>query len=217
MGDRAFVLCCLPMEYTHLASQESLEQTVAALKARNVEAMVVEDGAAALEQIKALIPAGASVMNGASRTLEQIGFVEYLKAGTHGWNNLHAGILAEQDPVKQAGLRKQATLSDYYLGSVHALAQTGEFIVASNTGSQLPHIAFTSSHLIFVVSAKKIVPTFADTYTRLNEHVIPLEDENMRGKYGMGTTLNKILVFLGENPMIGRTVRIILVKEDLGF
>ena len=36
-------------------------------------------------------------MNGSSVTLEQIGFVDYLKAGAHGWNNVHAGIVAEPD------------------------------------------------------------------------------------------------------------------------
>ena len=45
-------------------------------------------------------------------------------------------ILAEKDPAKQALLRTQSALSDFYLGSVHAIAETGEFIIASNSGSQ---------------------------------------------------------------------------------
>lgn len=205
------------MAYTTLAEDAAVRATAEALKKRNVEAMTVENGAAALEKIKALIPAGASVMNGASRTLEQIGFVDYLKAGTHGWNNLHDAILAEQDPVKKAALRKQGALSDYYLGSVHALAETGEFVIASNTGSQLPSIVFTSPNLIFVVSTKKIVTSLDVAMKRLYEHVIPLEEVNMRQRYGVGTAPNKILIFNGENPMIGRKVRMILVAEDLGF
>jgi len=46
-------------------------------------------------------------------------------AKSHGWNNLHESILAETDKTKQDLLRRQALLSDYYLGSVHALAQDG--------------------------------------------------------------------------------------------
>jgi hypothetical protein len=205
------------MNYAKLADKGVLDKTVAALGAKNIETFVVKTGAEALDKIKTLIPPGASVMNGASVTLEQIGFIDYLKTGSHGWNNLHAFILAETDPAKQAMLRKQSVLSDYYLGSVHALTQTGEFIVASNTGSQLPHIVFTSPNLIFVVSTKKIVPDLAEGMKRLENYVVPLEDKHMQEKFGIHTSLNKIVIFKNENPRLGRKVFMILVEEELGF
>ncbi len=205
------------MDYETLATKDVVEKTIASLAARHVEALVVENGVEALKKIQELIPAGSSVMNGSSRTLEQLGFVEYLKAGAHGWNNLHEGILAEKDPAKQSALRKQATLSEYYLGSVHAMAETGQFIIASNTGSQLPHIVFTSPNLIFVVSTKKIVPTLTDALKRLEEYVIPREEKHMQELYGAHTAPNKIVIFNGENPILGRKVRVIFVNEDLGF
>lgn len=205
------------MKYDTLAKKEAVDKTIKALGSKNIETFLVRNGAEALEMIKELIPKGASVMNGSSRTLEQIGFMEYLKSGEHGWKNLHETVLAEKDPVKQAILRKEAVLSDYYLGSVHALLENGEFIVASNTGSQLPHIVYSSQNLIFVVSTKKIVPTLSEGMNRLEKHVFPLEDERLREKFGMGTALNKIVIFKNENPGLGRNVRLILVEEDLGF
>jgi hypothetical protein len=205
------------MDYTTLASRDAVEETIAALKDRNIEGMFVETGADALAKIKELIPAGASVMNGASKTLNDIGFVEYLKSGSHGWNNLHAAIVAEEDPVKQADLRKHAVLSDYYLGSVHAVAQSGELVIASNTGSQLPHIVYTSPNLIFVVSTQKIAPTLEDARKRLWEHVLPLEDARLMAAHNAHTHLSKELIFHFENPMMGRKVRVIFVGEKLGF
>lgn len=205
------------MTYTTLASEEVVQKTARSLADKHIEAIVVNTGADALQKIKELIPKGASVMNGSSVTLEHIGFVEYLKTGAHGWNNAHEGILAEKDPARQSLLRKQAVLSEYYLGSVHALIENGEFIIASNSGSQLPHIVFTSPNLIFVVSTKKIVPTFEDAMKRLQDHVIPLEDARARESYGMGTAANKIVIFKNENPKMGRKVYMILVQEDLGF
>jgi L-lactate utilization protein LutC len=205
------------MQYEELASQETANKVIESLKSLNVEGLFVENGKAALEKIKELIPKGASVMNGSSTTLEQIGYIDYLKSEQPPWVNFHGQILAEKDPDKAANLRKQSTLSDYYLGSVHALVENGEFILASNTGSQLPHIVFNSPNLIFVVSTKKIVPTLQDAFKRLEEHVIPLEDQNMKSKYGIGTHSNKILIFKGENPMMGRKIRMILVNENLGF
>src|SRR4051812_29782136 len=114
------------MDYEKLADTASVQKTAAALKElSNADVTVVKTKAEALEKIKILIPKGASVMNGSSRTLDEIGFVEYFKSESHGWNNLHAGILAETDPEKQMLLRKQSVISDYYLGSVHAVAETG--------------------------------------------------------------------------------------------
>lgn len=205
------------MEYNTLATKEVIAKTVASLKEHNIEAVVVANKDEALAKIKELIPSGASVMNGSSVTLEQIGFVEYLKSGTHPWNNLHEGILAEKDPAKQGALRKQAALSDFYLGSVHGLAETGECIIASNSGSQLPHIVYTSPNIIFVVSTKKIVPTLADALKRLEEHVVPLEDVRIQKLYGVHTAISKIVIFNREKPGSGRTVTMILVEEDLGY
>jgi hypothetical protein len=205
------------MEYNTLKTKEVTTKVIEALNKKNVQAFTVESGKDALGKIKELIPAGASVMNGASVTLEQIGFVDYLKSGEHGWNNLHEGILAEKDPAIQASLRKQAVLSDYYLGSVHALTETGEYLIASNSGSQLPHIVFTSANLIFVVSTKKIVPNITEAMNRLMEYIMPLEDKHMKEKYGVGTAANKILIVNGENGMMQRKVTMILVNEDLGF
>ncbi len=205
------------MKYNTLANQKSIDITTAALRAKGIETYVVRTKAEALEQIKHIIPPGASVMNGASVTLEQIGFVDYLKLGTHGWNNLHKPVNAETDPAKRAILRKQAALSDFYLGSVHALVENGEFIVASNTGSQLPHIAFTSPNLIFVVGTHKIVPTLTEGIKRLEEYVVPLEDAHMKKLHGTGTHLNKILISKGESPFLKRRIHFILIQESLGF
>src|SRR3989344_4810435 len=124
------------MDYTQLASSQTVAKTVKALESRGFKAAVVGSGKEALEYIKKAIPKGASVMNGSSVTLEEIGLVDLLKSGKHEWNNLHAAVLAEQDQAKRAQLRKQAVVSDYYLGSVHALTEGGEMVIASNTGSQ---------------------------------------------------------------------------------
>lgn len=205
------------MNYDTLADEETIKKTIAALAQRGVEALIVADGAEALAKIQEFIPQGASVMNGASRTLEEIGYVDYLKSGVHGWDNLHAKIFAEADRAKQSALRKQATMADFYLGSVHAIAETGEFIIGSNTGSQLSPIVFNSPNLIFVSGTQKIVPTLADALKRLEEYVVPLEDQNIMQKYNIHTMLSKIVIFNHENPMMGRKVRMILVRQKLGF
>lgn len=203
--------------YDTLASAESIAATQKMLTNNGFLPEVVETGADALARIKEIIPAGASLMNGSSRTLDQIGFIALLKEGKHGWNNLHDAVLAEQDKAKQAVLRKQSVISDYYLGSVHALSETGEMIIASASGSQLPHIVFTSPNIIFVVSTQKITPTVDAGLARLREHVFPLEDQRMKDANMGGSMMAKTLILSKEPAFMGRKVHVILVKEKLGF
>lgn len=205
------------MSYDLLPDDNTIEVTTKALKERNIEAMVVATKEEALAKVIELIPQGASVNNGSSRTLEQIGLVDYLKSDTHGWNNLHASVVAESDPAKKQELRNASLFAEYYLGSVHALAQTGELIIASASGSQLPPIVFTSKNIIFVVGAQKIMPTHAEAMQRIREYVVPLEDVRMK-EVGMGgTVLSKVLTIECEPAFMGRKVMVIIVKEKLGF
>lgn len=203
--------------FNTLAPQESINRTVKSLIANGFQTEVVENKGEALEKIKSLIPPNASVHNGSSNTLKEIGFVDYLKSDTHGWNNLHARILAEKVPEKQDKLRRESAFSDYYLGSVHALSETGEMVIASNTGSQLPHLVFTSPNIILVVGTQKITPTLESALRRLEEYVVPLEDKRLMSVYNAHTTHAKTLILHKENPKMGRKIKVILVKEKLGF
>lgn len=205
------------MKYNTLAPVDSINKTIKALTERGFLPESVARGAEALSKIKELIPVGASIMNGSSRTLEEIGFIQYLKDGKHDWNNLHEDILAEKDPAKQTLLRKQSVLSDFYLGSAHAVAETGEIVIASNSGSQLPHLVFTSPNIILVVGAQKITPDLDAAVARLREYVYPLEDARMK-EVGMGGSfISKMLIINKEQSFMGRKFHVIFVNEILGF
>ena len=204
-------------KFDELASPEVVNKTEKMLKENGFLPEVVATSADAFARIKELIPAGASVMNGASQTLTQIGFVDYLKGGTHGWNNLHANILAETDKDKQALLRKQSVISDFYLGSAHAITEDGDLLIASNSGSQLPHLAFTSPNLILVVGTHKITADMMEAMARLKEYVFPLEDARMKSVGGSGSFISKILILNREQAFSGLKFHILLVNEKLGF
>ncbi len=205
------------MDYTTLATDDAITTTMDALTERGFLPELVANRVEALERLKTLMPAGASVMNGSSRTLEEIEFVDYLKGGKHSWDNLHANILAEQDPGKQAQLRKESVLSDFYLGSAHAIAQTGEIVVASNSGSQLPHLVFTSPNLILVVGTQKITLSLDAALARVRDYVYPLEDARMK-KAGMGgSDISKLLILNKEQSFMGRKAHVLFVQERLGF
>jgi hypothetical protein len=158
------------------------------------------------------------VMTGGSQTLVQIGLDGLLVSGNHPWRNFKADLLAEKDPVKQSAMRIHAALVEYYLGSVNAIAETGEMVFASATGSQLPAYSFTSKNVIWVAGTQKIAPTLDDALRRVREYVLPLEDQRQKsvGNQG-GSFIGQLLIFMREPAFLRRNLRLILVNEKLGF
>lgn len=204
------------MKYNILADKKVIEKTVKALGGRGIKAELVKTKEDAFKRVVEMIPAGSEVMAGSSMTLEQIGFVDLLKSGQHRWKNLKNEILAEKDPIKQTELRKKSITSEYFLGSVHAVTENGEILVASASGSQIPAYAFSSNNVIWVVSAQKIVPGLEDGFKRVREYVLPLEDKRMKSTGAPGSVIGKILLFERE-VMPNRKITLIFVNEILGF
>lgn len=206
------------MDYSTLPTAERIDRTVEAVKGRGVEADLVQTKEEALERIRTLIPASAVVMTGGSMTLREIGFEEVLISGQHPWRNFKTDLLAEKDPARQSAMRMQGTLAEYYLGSVNALAETGEMVFASATGSQLPAYAYSSRNVIWVAGAQKITATLEEAMRRVREYVLPLENERQKSMGNKnGSFIGRILILEREPAMLRRNVRLILVNQVLGF
>jgi len=204
------------MKYDALASKNVIKRTMDALKARNINVELVDTKEDALRIINKLIPPGKEVMTGGSTTLDQIGFTELLKSGKHPWKNLKGQLLSEKDPARQMELRKKSVTSEYFLGSVHAVAETGEILIVNATGSSIPSDAFSSDNVIWIVGTQKIVHTLEVGFRRIREYCVPLEDKRMKSIGYSGTTIGKYLIFereINEN----RKINLIFVNEKLGF
>jgi len=206
------------MGFDALASMDRIQKTIAALKTRGVTAEVVPGASEALARVKDLVPAGASLSTGASLTLREIGLDDLLKGAGHPWKNLKAEYLAEKDPGRQQLLRRQSVLADYYLGSVHAVAETGEIVIASMTGSQISPYAYAARNVIWVVGAQKITASLDEGLRRVRDYVLPNENARMLESSGgkMGSRIGKLLVFENEVPFLGRNVSLIFVNQKLG-
>lgn len=206
------------MDYAALPTPERIQRTVEAVNARGIHAELVETKEEALAKVQALIPPESVVMTAGSVTLQQIGFEALLISGQHPWRNFKADLLAEKDPVKQTAMRRQGSLAEYYLGSVNALAETGELIFASGTGSQLPAFAYTSRNVIWVAGVQKITPSLEDALQRVRQYVLPLEDERQK-KFGnkTGSYIGRVLIFEYEPAFLKRNLTLILVNQALGF
>ncbi|MDE1854378.1 MAG: lactate utilization protein [Thaumarchaeota archaeon] len=197
-----------------IPDSKTVDRTAEALRASGFKVDVVPNRKAAMEKIGSLIPDGAKVMTGSSATLDAIGLTGMLSKGNHPWVNLKGEIVAEQDPQKKTELRKQAIFADYFLGSVHAVTETGHLVAGSASGSQLAAYAFGGDNLILVVGVQKITANLEEALRRLREHSVPLEDKRMKDMGMRGTVLSKILIYERE-PW--RNVHLIMINEKLGF
>ncbi len=202
--------------YAERATPAQIQQAINGLKAGGINVQLVETPAQALDNLQQLIPSGASVMTAASQTLKEIGFEDLLKAKTHAWVNLKEEMLAESDPAKQAALRTQSALAEYYVGSIHAITEAGQMVTASHSGSQLPSYAFTSRHVIWVAGVQKIVPTLDAALRRVREYSLPREDERMKAMGMRGSRIGKLLIFEWEAPHLQRQLNLILVNQVIG-
>ena len=199
-----------------LASKESVNKAKKELEKRGIKVEFINTKEDALKRLKELIPKNSEVMTGGSTTLEQIGFVNLLKSKNHQWVNLKDKILAEKDKNKQNELRRLSVTSQYFIGSVHAVSQTGEVLVASASGSQIPSYAFSSDNVIWVVGTHKITKNLKDAFDRVRNYALPLEDKRMKSIGYSGSTIGKLLIFERE-IMPNRKITLIFVNEKLGF
>ena len=196
------------------SSEDSINRTVQALTARNVETLVVEDGAQALAKLKELVPPGSVIFNNTSETLDTIGYSDFVH-GNPDYRNLHDDMVAETDPDKQRDIRRRATLADYFIGSVQAIAETGEVVVASGSGSQLAAYAYNAERLIWLAGTQKICPGLSDAIDRVRGYTLERHDTWQHGRGRTPSPIGKLMVF--ENEVVAGRITMILIKESLGW
>jgi hypothetical protein len=126
--------------------------------------------------------------------------------------------MAENDTFKRNQLRGQALLADFFVSSVQAVAETGQIVLASGSGSQLASSVYSSPNVVWVVGAQKIVPTLEDALRRVREVCVPKVAEMAEGmsKPELGV-LAKILIFEREMEYTGRKIHLIFVEQSLGY
>ena len=176
--------------------------------------MVAEDSAEAKRLFLELIPEGSEVFLSSSVTLEQLGLVAEVDQSGR-FDAVRPKMYAMDRETQGREIRKLISAPDFAAGSVHAVTEDGHVLIASATGSQLGPYASGAGRVIWVVGAQKIVKDLSDGLRRLNEHVVPLEDEHMQQLYKVGTAVNEMLI-VNRATRPGR-ITMILVKEELGF
>ena len=199
------------------ASSEQLARAADALRANGFAVVRTSDAAGALRAVTealAPLPPDASVFDATSATLGAIGVSPAFLGGL-GYTPLRDDLDALGGPPASAERRRAGAAPDAIVGSVHAVTEAGEVVVASASGSQLGPYASGAGLVIWVVGAQKVVPILAEGLRRVREYSYALEDARARVAYGVPSTIGKLLVVQRE-LFPGRTT-VILVDEPIGY
>jgi L-lactate utilization protein LutC len=201
-------------DFQSVADESSLQRAATALEAHGIEVIRAADVDEARRIVLELIPDGATVLQGASRTLEVAGISEVV-AGSGRFTAI-GPRMRTMDRATQAGeIRRLGAAPDVMLGSVHAVTETGSLVVASATGSQLGPYASGAGKVIFVVGAQKVVADVEEGLRRVHEHVLPLEDARALVAYGVKSSVNKTLII--DREVAPGRITVVLVDEAVGF
>jgi hypothetical protein len=200
--------------YAKPATHAQLERAAARLNEHGIHAIVVPDRAEALRTVLSLIPEHSEVLASTSETLAQIGLAQEVDESGK-FVSIRKKLYALDRKTQEREGRQLGQSPQYDVGSVHAVTEDGELLIASATGSQVGPYAYGAGKVVWVVGAQKVVPNLQDGLKRLREYSLPMEDARALLAYGMNSGLNKILIISREiNP--GRAT-VVLVEEVLGF
>jgi hypothetical protein len=185
------------------------------------------DGASAVAFLLSRIPAGATVMNGGSTTLERIGFLDALKDGPYDW--LRPGIAAIADPDERIRVRRRAGTADYFVGGINAVTASGEILNADGGGNRVAAYAYGAGKLFLVAGVNKIVPDLPAAFERLRNHAAVEECRHLGANTpcaltgrcdndacrGSDRQCGKVLII--ENERIAGRICVVMVGAALGY
>ena len=201
-------------EFAELATEEQIERTAKALEANNIRTLIAENGEEAKRLFFELVPEGSEVFLGASVTLEMLGIKDEIDQSGR-FDALRPKMFAMDRKTQAREIRKLVGAPDYAAGSIHAVTEDGQILIASNTGSQLGPYVSGAGQVIWIVGAQKLVKNLDEGLKRIYEYCVPLEAEHMQQLYNMGTGVNKVLIVNKE--IRPNRITMIIVKEKLGF
>ena len=201
-------------EFTTPASEQTLEALAERLRQRNLTAVLVDDAAAARDEVLARLPAGAEVGSAKLKTLDDIGVFEAVH-GAGGYDAIRNRYMKMDRETEGDAIRKLMASPDFELGSVHAVTTDGVLVVASASSSQLGPYASGAGKLILVVGSQKVVPDLETALRRIRDHVLPYEDDLVMSRMGVHTILAKVLLIEREWDATRTTV--MLVREPVGI
>lgn len=196
------------------AAEEAIQRAAAAARERGLSVEVVSTVSEARKLVDGLLPTDKIIFTAASETLRLSGITEDIDESGR-FLSLRAQLREEGADQDIEQLRVRGTTPDVVVGSVHAVTEQGQLVVASASGSQLSPYAAGAGTVVWVVGAQKVVPDLETALVRIRTYSYPKENERCLAVYGQPSFLSKILII--EREVFPGRCTLVLVREVIGF
>src|SRR3989442_7182502 len=190
------------VEFAEPASEGALEALGERLRTRNIEVVIVDDGAAAKAEVLSRVPEGSQVHSGKSKTLEDAGiFDEFMD--NENYDFIRRRTLKMDRNTQRDEMRKAGAAPDIMVNSAHAVTEAGQIVMTSATGSQIGPIASGAGKPILVIGSQHVVPELDVAFRRIEDYVIPYEEDRLNVAHGVAK-MNRTLILGGTTRRVGR-------------
>ena len=135
--------------------------------------------------------------------------------GNNRYINLHDQMMSQPDPASQREFRRKTTTADYFVGSVQAIAETGEIVIASSSGSQIGAYSYGARRVHPRGRHAENLPHLIRRRARTRGFTLERHDRWLEGRGVAPTPIGKYLVMEHE-PVVGR-IFMVLIPESIGW
>lgn len=204
--------------------QKRVERVIKSLEKNNMVGYYVEDEKEALDKIKELLKEETITTAGGSRSLFEIGVIDFLRKGNYNFLDRDKEGITKEECEK---IYRDAFYADTYLCSTNAITEEGELYNIDGNGNRVAAMIFGPKEVIVVAGINKIVKNMEEAETRLKNIAAPANAKRLNldtpcAKVGHCVDCNSdnricaSYVTLRRQRKRGR-IKVIIVNKNLGY
>lgn len=212
--------------------KETIHKTLEALRRNRMKADFISTKEDVIPFVKSLIPHGATVATGGSRSLDETGVIDLLKSGDYIFFDRNDPTLTAEE---KAEITAKGAGADVYLCSSNAITEDGILYNVDGFSNRVAAIANGPKSVIMIVGVNKIVPNLDAAIRRVKTIAAPLNTKRLNcdtycrnagvcmgldgcmtdGCHSPGRICCSYLI--SAQQRVENRIHVILVGESLGF
>ncbi|MDP3704939.1 MAG: lactate utilization protein [Legionellaceae bacterium] len=207
----------------NVSNDESIKQTLSALKANGYLVYFSENKKQALNILQSLLGNQEQTIGlGGSVTVEEVGVMNFIlnEPNFHVFNQYEPGITFEENNLR----RKRGLLADTFITGTNSITMNGQLVNADGSGNRIAGMVFGPKRVILMAGINKIVPSVESAFDRIHTIAAVKNMDRVNKKaaslfkdrqYTVKTIANYYNIM--ERCAEENRITIILINQILGF
>ncbi len=203
-----------------------MQKVIKNLENRGYNVVYIEDKRDALNTIISHINHDEVVAFGGSKTLDQIGLVDYIVKNDYKVLNRYEEGLTPEEVYE---VERQSLLSDVFISSTNAIAKSGELVNIDGKSNRVAAQIFGPRRVFIVAGTNKICDSLDDAIKRAQEYAAPINAKRFEKMFTTGCMSDSVCkkcvgpsticktVVIARRPAKDNRTTIFLVNDQLGF